>query len=26
MLDGVAFFRDTLAPLESAIAAVFIIG
>jgi hypothetical protein len=26
MLDGIAFFRDTLAPLESAIAAVFIIG
>ena len=25
MLDGIAFFRDTLAPLESAIAAVFII-
>jgi hypothetical protein len=26
MLDGVAFFRDTLAPLDSAIVAVFIIG
>ena len=26
MLDGIAFFRDTLAPLESAIKAVFIIG
>jgi hypothetical protein len=26
MLDGIAFFRDTLAPLEPAIAAVFIIG
>jgi hypothetical protein len=26
MLDGIAFLRDTLAPLESAIAAVFIIG
>jgi hypothetical protein len=26
MLDGIAFFRDTLAPLESAIAAVFIMG
>ena len=26
MLDGIAFFRDTLAPLESAIVAVFIIG
>jgi gluconate kinase len=26
MLDGIAFFRDTLAPLESGIAAVFIIG
>ncbi|MCA1617128.1 MAG: AAA family ATPase, partial [Acidobacteria bacterium] len=26
MLDGIAFFRDTLAPLESAILAVFIIG
>jgi hypothetical protein len=25
MLDGIAFFRDTLAPLESAIVAVFII-
>lgn len=26
MLDGIAFFRDTLAPLESAIVAVFSIG
>jgi gluconate kinase len=26
MLDGIAFFRDTLAPLQSAIVAVFIIG
>jgi len=26
MLDGIAFLRDTLAPLESAIVAVFIIG
>jgi hypothetical protein len=26
MLDGIAFFRDTLAPLEPAIVAVFIIG
>jgi hypothetical protein len=26
MLDGIAFFRDTLAPLDSAIVAVFIIG
>jgi gluconate kinase len=26
MLDGIAFFRDTLAPLESAIVAVFMIG
>ena len=26
MLDGIAFFRDTLAPLESAIVAVFVIG
>jgi hypothetical protein len=26
MLDGIAFFRDTLAPLECAIVAVFIIG
>jgi gluconate kinase len=26
MLDGIAFFRDTLAPLESAIVAVVIIG
>ncbi|MCP9487752.1 MAG: hypothetical protein MSC30_18075 [Gaiellaceae bacterium MAG52_C11] len=26
MLDGIAFFRDTLASLESAIVAVFIIG
>jgi hypothetical protein len=26
MLDGIAFFRDTLAPLESALVAVFIIG
>jgi hypothetical protein len=26
MLDGIAFFRDTLAPVESAIVAVFIIG
>jgi hypothetical protein len=26
MLDGIAFFRDTLAPLESAIVAVLIIG
>ncbi len=26
MLDGIAFFRDSLAPLESAIVAVFIIG
>ena len=26
MLDGIAFFRDTLAPLESAIVTVFIIG
>ena len=26
MLDGIAPFRDTLAPLESAIVAVFIIG
>jgi hypothetical protein len=26
MLDGTAFFRDTLAPLDSAIVAVFIIG
>jgi gluconate kinase len=26
MLDGIAFFRDTLAPLESAIVAMFIIG
>jgi hypothetical protein len=26
MLDGIAFFRDTLEPLESAIVAVFIIG
>jgi gluconate kinase len=26
MLDGIAFFRDTLAPLESSIVAVFIIG
>jgi hypothetical protein len=25
MLDGIAFFRDTLAPLESAIVAVFVI-
>jgi hypothetical protein len=25
LLDGIAFFRDTLAPLESAIVAVFII-
>lgn len=26
MLDGIAFFRDTLTPLESAIVALFIIG
>jgi len=26
MLDGIAFFRDTLAPLESALVAVLIIG
>jgi gluconate kinase len=26
MLDGIAFYRDTLAPLESGIVAVFIIG
>jgi hypothetical protein len=26
MLDGIAFFRDTLAPLESEIVALFIIG
>jgi gluconate kinase len=26
MLDGIAFFRDTLAPLQSTIVAVFIIG
>lgn len=26
MLDGIAFFRDTLAPLESALVAVFVIG
>ena len=26
MLDGIAFFRDTVAPLDSAIVAVFIIG
>ena len=26
MLDGIAFFRDTLAPLEAAIVAVFVIG
>ena len=26
MLDGIAFFRDTLAPLDSAIVAVFVIG
>jgi gluconate kinase len=26
MLDGIAFFRDTLAPLESAIVAVLVIG
>jgi hypothetical protein len=26
MLDGIAFFRDTLAPLESTIVALFIIG
>ena len=26
MLDGIAFFRDTLEPLESALVAVFIIG
>jgi hypothetical protein len=26
MLDGIAFFRDTLEPLESAIVAVFIVG
>lgn len=26
MLDGIAFFRDTLAPLDTAIVAVFIIG
>jgi hypothetical protein len=26
MLDGIAFFRDTLAPLDSAIVALFIIG
>ena len=26
MLDGIAFFRDTLAPLDSAIVAVLIIG
>ena len=26
MLDGIAFFRDTLAPLESAVVAVFSIG
>jgi gluconate kinase len=26
MLDGIAFFRDTLAPLESAIVAVLLIG
>jgi hypothetical protein len=26
MLDGIAFFRDALASLESAIVAVFIIG
>ncbi len=26
MLDGIAFFRDTLAPLESGIAAVLVIG
>jgi hypothetical protein len=26
MLDGIAFFRDTLAPLESSIVAIFIIG
>ena len=26
MLDGIAFFRDTLAPLDSAIVAVCIIG
>ena len=26
MLDGIAFFRDTLAPLDSAIVAVFMIG
>ena len=25
MLDGIAFFRDTLAPLQSAIVAVFFI-
>jgi hypothetical protein len=26
MLDGIAFFRDTLEPLESASVAVFVIG
>jgi hypothetical protein len=26
MLDGIAFLRDTLAPLQSAIVAVLIIG
>jgi hypothetical protein len=26
LLDGIAFLRDTLAPLEAAIVAVFIIG
>ena len=26
MLDGIAFFRDALAPLDSALVAVFIIG
>ncbi len=26
MLDGIAFFRDTLAPLEPALVAVFVIG
>jgi hypothetical protein len=26
MLDGIAFFRDTLAPLDTAVVAVFVIG
>jgi hypothetical protein len=26
MLDGIAFLRDTLAPLQSAVVAVFVIG